>query len=87
MAEAHEVRTQFESLVETSFLVLQPNADDYHLSRNWLGQFNTSLKAADALHLAIAMNHGAMMVYSLDRLMIKAGGTVGLSVTDFRADR
>ncbi|MCY4228176.1 MAG: hypothetical protein OXF20_10905 [Gammaproteobacteria bacterium] len=34
MAEAHEVRTQFESLVETSFLVLQPNADGYHLARN-----------------------------------------------------
>ncbi len=82
MAKAHEVRIQFESLVETSFLVLRPNADDYYLARNWLGQFNTSLKSADALHLAIAMNHGATVVYSLNKLMIKAGRSLGLPVTD-----
>ncbi|MCY4273919.1 MAG: hypothetical protein OXE41_00745 [Gammaproteobacteria bacterium] len=38
------------------------------------------------LHMAIAMNHGAMTVYSLDQLMIKAGRTLGLPIIDFRAD-
>ncbi|MCY4051405.1 MAG: hypothetical protein OXE41_00740 [Gammaproteobacteria bacterium] len=37
VVEVHEVRTQFESQVETSFLVLMPNADDYALASNWLG--------------------------------------------------
>jgi len=32
-AEAHEIRTQFESLAETSLSVLTPNADDYCLAR------------------------------------------------------
>ena len=81
IAEAHEVRAHFEQIVEKSFTVLLPNRDDYDQARNWLSQFNTSLKAADALHLAIAMNCSANMVYSLDKLMIKAGKTLGLPVT------
>lgn len=81
MAEAHEAKTHFEKIVEKSFTVLLPNGADYDQARNWLGQFNTSLKAADALHLAIAMNRGAEMTYSLDKLMIKAGKTLGLPVT------
>ena len=81
MEKAHEVKTHFEQIVEKSFTVLLPDKDDYDQARNWLGQFNTSLKAADALHLAIAMNCSAEMVYSLDKLMIKAGKTLGLPVS------
>ena len=81
MSEANKVITNFELLVEMSFRVLLPNGDDFDQARNWLGQFNTSLKAADALHLAIAKNRGAETTYSLDKLMIKSGKILGLPVT------
>ncbi|MBV9287993.1 MAG: hypothetical protein JO288_09235 [Hyphomicrobiales bacterium] len=43
-------------------------------------QFETGLRAGDALHLAVAGNRGAEAIYSLDRAMIKAGKMFGLSI-------
>jgi predicted nucleic acid-binding protein len=38
------------------------------------------LRAGDALHLAIAVNNNARMIYSLDRTFIQAGKKLGLPV-------
>ena len=78
LAAAHEAGSRFERMVEESFVVLLPNRDDFDRATDWLNRFDTGLRAGDALHLAIARNHGADAIYSLDKVMIAAGRTLGL---------
>ena len=77
-AAAREAGMRFETMVGESFVVLLPSRDDFDRAKDWLGHFETGLRAADALHLAIAGNRGAGAIYSLDKLMIAAGRTLGL---------
>ena len=77
-APAREASLRFEAMVEESFIVFLPNPDDFERAKDWLGHFDTGLRAADALHLAIAGNRGAEAIYSLDKLMISAGNKLGL---------
>jgi predicted nucleic acid-binding protein len=72
---------RFDVMVEESFTVLLPNADDFGLARQYIGRFETGLRAGDALHLAIARNHRASMIYSLDRTLLKAGELLDLPVS------
>ncbi len=78
-AVAREADTRFEALVEGSFAVLLPDADDFNLAREYLGYFETGLRAGDALHLAISRNHGATAFYSLDLKLIEAGRRLGIA--------
>lgn len=79
------IDAQFQDLVERSFVVLLPTAEDFTLARNYLGHHRTGLRAGDALHLAIAHNHRAAAIYSFDKTLLKAGRRLGVSVsTGFR---
>ena len=69
---AYQAGSQFETLVSRSFILFSPNREDFDQARDWLGQFETGLRAGDALHLAIAKNRGADAVYALDKPMIAA---------------
>lgn len=75
---AVQADAQFEGVVDESFIVLLPNADDFSLAKQFLGHHEIGLRAGDALHLAIAKNHRAEIIYSLDKTMIKAGKSFGL---------
>lgn len=75
---AREAGARFEAMIDESFVVLLPNRDDFDRARDWLGHFETGLRAGDALHLAIAWNRGSVAIYSLDKRMIAAGKTLGL---------
>ena len=77
-AAAREAGARFETIVEESFVALLPNRDDFDRAREWLGRFETGLRAGDALHLAIASNRRAVALYSLDKVMIAAGRTLGV---------
>ena len=77
-AAAHKAGARFETMVGESFVVLLPNRGDFDRARDWLGRFETGLRAGDALHLAIARNRGADAIYSLDKGMIAAGKRLGL---------
>ena len=77
-ASAHAAGSRFETMVGDSFVVLLPNRNDFDQAKDWLGHFETGLRAADALHLAIAGNRGADAIYSLDKLLIAAGKSLGL---------
>ena len=77
-AAAREAGSRFEAMVEESFVVFLPNRDDFDRARDWLGRFETALRAGDALHLAIAANRRAEAIYSLDKAMIAAGRALGL---------
>jgi predicted nucleic acid-binding protein len=72
---------RFEAMVDASFAVLLPNADDFGLARRYLGKFNTGLRAGDALHLAIAGNRQAAAIYSLDKGLLMAGRLLDLPVS------
>lgn len=73
-----EAGSRFEEMINDSFIVLLPTSDDFDRAREWLGHFDTGLRAGDALHLAIAGNRSADAVYSLDKRMIAAGKQLGL---------
>ena len=79
---AREAGLRFEAMIDGSFAVLLPNRDDFDRAREWLGHFETRLRAGDALHLAIAGNHSADAIYSLDKVMISAGRTLGLPASE-----
>jgi predicted nucleic acid-binding protein len=72
---------RFEAMVDASFAVLLPNADDFGLAKRYLGKFNTGLRAGDALHLAIAGNRQAAAIYSLDKGLLMAGRLLDLPVS------
>jgi predicted nucleic acid-binding protein len=78
---ARRADARFEAMVEDSFSVLLPNADDFGLAKRYLGRFETSLQAGDALHLAIATNHRAAVIYSLERTLLDAGKILNLPVS------
>ena len=69
---------RFEDMLDESFAVLLPDAGDFDLAKKYLGTPATGLRAGDALHLAIAKNHRARAIYSLDRTLLKAGKLLGL---------
>lgn len=75
---ARDAGSRFEMMIRESFVVLLPNRDDFDRAKEWLGHFEIGLRAGDALHLAIAGNRSAEAIYSLDKLMIAAGTTLGL---------
>jgi predicted nucleic acid-binding protein len=79
-AAAH-ADARFEVMVDESFSVLLPNAGDFDLAKEYLGRFETGLRAGDALHLAIARNHRAGAIYSLDKILLKAGKILGMPVS------
>lgn len=70
----------FELTVAQSFVVILPDRKDFDLCRRHLHRFETALRLADAFHLAIANNHGAERVYTLDRKLLKAGKLLGSPV-------
>jgi predicted nucleic acid-binding protein len=78
---ATQADDRFEEMIDESFVVLLPNAEDFNLAREFLKSHDTGLRAGDAFHLAIAKNHAAEAIYSLDKTMIKAGKSLGLPVT------
>jgi uncharacterized protein len=80
--QARAADALFEDVILNSFIVLLPSGADYELARSYLLRFETGLRAGDALHLAIAGNHRAEAIYSLDKMMIAAGKALGLPVED-----
>ena len=42
------------------------------MPKNYVQRFETKLRAGDALHLAIAHNHRASVLYTLDEGLLKA---------------
>ncbi len=77
---AKDADAQFEAITRESFIVLLPDAYDFNLAREYLGNYETGLRAGVALHLAIARNHRAKAIYSFGKKFLKAGRQLGLPV-------
>lgn len=80
-ANARAVLAEFDSLVSDSLNVLMPTVADFGLAREYIERFATGLRAGDALHLAIAANHGAKKILTLDVGFIDAGKLLKLPAT------
>lgn len=44
---AREAGSRFEEMINESFVVLLPTRDDFDRARDWLGHFETGLRAAN----------------------------------------
>jgi len=80
-ADARTVLAEFDNLVSDSLNVLMPTVADFGLAREYVERFATGLRGGDALHLAIAANHGAKKILTLDAGFIDAGKQLKLPVT------
>jgi len=58
--------------LRTSWNIVTPTASDYRRACDYLARLDTGLRSGDALHLAIAKNHDAKSIVSLDKNLIKA---------------
>ena len=79
--QAELARDVYRGMVARSYRVLLPAAADYDLAAKFLENYKTGLRAGDALHLAIAKNHGARKVYSLDAGLVKAATVFKISAS------
>ena len=68
----HEDMTQ-------SYSVLTVTRNDFDRASKFILQWDTGLRAGDALHLAIAYNHRTDNLLSLDKGLIEAAKILGIS--------
>lgn len=80
-SQAEVVRRAFDRVLGESFEMLAPTAADFAVAVKYLEMRKTGLKAGDALHLAIAANHRATKILTLDPGFLEAGKLLNLPVT------
>jgi predicted nucleic acid-binding protein len=73
-----EALAVFRSMAEASLEVVAVSRLDFAAAARFADQHATGLRAGDALHLAIAANHGYRLV-SLDRGLGEAASNLGVS--------
>ena len=77
-AQRNAVLTEFTRLIGNSFDVLPVSVATFATAARFVDQLAYGLRAGDALHLAVAIEHGAMLV-SLDKRLVEAGTALGAS--------
>lgn len=58
VVSAHKLIEAFDSLADDSLHVLVATASDFDLAHDFVAEFAAQLRGPDALHIAIAHNHG-----------------------------
>ena len=80
LADAHKVVNQFQEHLNVGFYQpMTPNQQHYERAQQWLTQFNTPLRALDALHLAIASVQNFLLV-TADRGLAKSAQLLEIPV-------
>ncbi len=67
----------FNKLAADSFTVLPVTGGDFRTAARFVDQHTLGLRAGDALHIAVASAHGAI-VYTLDQRLADAGPVLGV---------
>jgi len=84
---ARRILAKFLSHLDGHFFACLPVATHHlRLARDWIGQFNTSLRSLDALHLAVASLEGLTMV-TADRDLAESAKILSLDVILIKADK
>ncbi|MCO6440133.1 MAG: type II toxin-antitoxin system VapC family toxin [Nitrococcus mobilis] len=80
LAAAHraDALAVFTALAEESFSVFPVSRLEFHTAARYADQHASGLRSGDALHLAVAANHGARL-QSLDRCLVQAAEALGVS--------
>lgn len=73
-----EALAVFSEMAEASFHVLPVTISDFRVAARFADQHSTGLRAGDALHLAVASNHGAR-IRALDKGLVAAAQALGIS--------
>lgn len=68
--------TLFNQLVSSTFTVLPVTGAHFRTAAKYVDLHAPGLRAADALHLAVAVDHGATL-HTLDRRLAQAGPALG----------
>lgn len=79
-SQAETVRHEFERLLDESFELLLPDGAAFGAAAKFIALPKIKLRAGDALHLAIAANHGAKRILTLDAGFFAAGKLLKLPV-------
>jgi len=78
--DAGRIITKFLSHLDEGFYVrLLIESHHYRLAREWIRQFNTTLRTLDALHLAVAFSKGLTVITS-DELLSKSAEILSVNV-------
>ncbi len=80
-SQTQVVRREFDRVLGESFEMLTPTAADFAAAAKYLEIPKTGLRAGDALHLAIAANHRAKRILTLDQGFLEAGKLLNLPVS------
>lgn len=67
----------FNKLIAESFTVLPVTSGQFRAAARFADQHSLGLRAGDALHLAVALEHGAT-VHTLDQRLADAGSPLGV---------
>lgn len=78
-----EVLAFFTRLTEASFQMLPVSRRDFQTAARFADQHLSGLRAGDALHLAVAANHGASL-HTLDKRLADAGQALGVDTVLLR---
>jgi len=68
----------FTSLAEQSLSVLPLSRQNFRTAAHFADQYATGLRSGDALHLAIAADHGIRLA-TLDQVLVQAAESLGVS--------
>lgn len=77
-ADRAESLAMFNALVDASLALLPVSSLDFRTAARYADQHGTGLRSGDALHLAVAGNHGAR-IQTLDRGLKTAADALGVS--------
>ena len=75
-----DVLATFHRLSGAVFDMVEVTASDFMKAAHFADNHDTVLRAGDALHLAIASRHGAIL-HTLDRRLAAAGARLGIAAT------
>jgi predicted nucleic acid-binding protein len=78
LTDRAEALAVFAELIEASFHVLPISRLEFLTAARFADQHATGLRAGDALHLAVAANHGAR-IRALDHSLVAAAESLGVS--------
>jgi predicted nucleic acid-binding protein len=79
-ATASRILAKFLSHLDGRFYTcFSVESQHIRLARDWIGQFNTSLKSLDALHLAVTSLEG-LKLFTADRNLADSAKILGIEV-------
>ena len=79
LAQRAGALTAFNSLVAENLIILPVDTGHFRLAAGFASRHDLSLRAGDALHLAVAGSHGATLC-TLDKRLAEAGPQLGIAV-------